>query len=206
MDYSSSLHDGDNPAEASPWGSSPAPSPKHNRSGFNPTPEAPSSPVYGQNREHGDSYTSDSGIAGEPGQPDESVNAHAYSEGQDTTEPHVEHPGQQSGEQQPPGHSEQQRQAHPGQDAQRQQGASRPAVRQGPHYKLQAKITGLERVGRKDPILRFDVHVRVPVPFVWFLFQAPCANQSRLISRLSEQHSSVMCGALIRNLLNSRTI
>ena len=31
---------------------------------------------------------------------------------------------------------------------------------QGPQYKLQAKITGLERTGRKDPILRFDVHVR----------------------------------------------
>lgn len=29
-----------------------------------------------------------------------------------------------------------------------------------PQYKLQAKITGLERTGRKDPILRFDVHVR----------------------------------------------
>jgi hypothetical protein len=31
---------------------------------------------------------------------------------------------------------------------------------QGQQYKLQAKITGLERTGRKDPILRFDVHVR----------------------------------------------
>ena len=28
-----------------------------------------------------------------------------------------------------------------------------------PAYRLQAKITGLERTGRKDPILRFDVHV-----------------------------------------------
>ncbi len=28
-----------------------------------------------------------------------------------------------------------------------------------PQYKLQAKITGLERVGKKDPILRFDVYV-----------------------------------------------
>lgn len=30
-----------------------------------------------------------------------------------------------------------------------------------PHYKLQAKLTGLERTGKKDPILRFDVHVCV---------------------------------------------
>lgn len=28
-----------------------------------------------------------------------------------------------------------------------------------PQYKLQAKITGLERSDKKDPILRFDVHV-----------------------------------------------
>ena len=28
-----------------------------------------------------------------------------------------------------------------------------------PLYRIQAKITGLERTGKKDPILRFDVHV-----------------------------------------------
>ena len=28
-----------------------------------------------------------------------------------------------------------------------------------PQYKLQAKVTGLERVGKKDPSIRFDVHV-----------------------------------------------
>ncbi|RKF57732.1 Vacuolar protein sorting-associated protein 17 [Erysiphe neolycopersici] len=32
----------------------------------------------------------------------------------------------------------------------------------GLQYKLQAKITGLERIGRKDPILRFDVHTNLP--------------------------------------------
>ena len=29
-----------------------------------------------------------------------------------------------------------------------------------PQYKLQAKIMGMERSGKKDPILKFDVHVR----------------------------------------------
>jgi hypothetical protein len=28
-----------------------------------------------------------------------------------------------------------------------------------PQYKLQAKVTALERTGRKDPVLRFDVYV-----------------------------------------------
>jgi len=31
-----------------------------------------------------------------------------------------------------------------------------------PQYKLQAKITGLERTGKKDPILRFDVYTNLP--------------------------------------------
>jgi len=35
--------------------------------------------------------------------------------------------------------------------------AARPTP---PQYKLQAKVSGLERSGRKDTILRFDIHVR----------------------------------------------
>jgi hypothetical protein len=206
MDYSSSLHDGENPAEASPWGSSPAPSPQHNRSTFNPTTESPGSPVmYDQNRSHVDNYTSDSSIVGSggPDKPEDAGNAHPYDQKQGTGESNVVHPTQQSGEQQPPIHSEQQ-QGHPGQDAQRHQVASRPATRQGPHYKLQAKITGLERVGRKDPILRFDIHVRMS--FTWLYILAPYANSRRLIFQLSELRSFVMSVALIQNLSNSQII
>lgn len=47
---------------------------------------------------------------------------------------------------------------------QQRQGAARyqstqRSQRSVPAYKLQAKITALERSGRKDPVLRFDVHV-----------------------------------------------
>ncbi|KAK4163237.1 putative vacuolar protein sorting-associated protein 17 [Cladorrhinum sp. PSN259] len=42
---------------------------------------------------------------------------------------------------------------------QQQQQARRP---QAPQFRLQAKITGLERTGRKDPILRFDVYTNLP--------------------------------------------
>ncbi|KAI9885179.1 MAG: Ribosome-releasing factor 2, mitochondrial [Watsoniomyces obsoletus] len=46
---------------------------------------------------------------------------------------------------------------------QRQQTFSRSNPRSSvPQYKLQAKITGLERTGRKDLILRFDVHTNLP--------------------------------------------
>lgn len=44
------------------------------------------------------------------------------------------------------------------QQHQQQQHHQQPPQHQ-PQYKLQAKITGLERTGKKDPILRFDVYV-----------------------------------------------
>lgn len=46
----------------------------------------------------------------------------------------------------------------PGQARYQAAQAARPP-RQVPQYKLQAKITALERSGRKDPVLRFDVYV-----------------------------------------------
>ncbi|KAI9832772.1 MAG: hypothetical protein M1819_003992 [Sarea resinae] len=49
-------------------------------------------------------------------------------------------------------------------EPQRYHHSARPAGQRQhvPQYKLQAKITGLERTGRKDPILRFDVHTNLP--------------------------------------------
>jgi hypothetical protein len=44
------------------------------------------------------------------------------------------------------------------QPQQRQSGPP-PQQRQQQQYKLQAKVNGLERSGRKDPILKFDIHV-----------------------------------------------
>ena len=40
--------------------------------------------------------------------------------------------------------------------------AQHPPQRPAPQYKLHAKITALERNGKKDPILRFDVHTDLP--------------------------------------------
>lgn len=57
---------------------------------------------------------------------------------------------------QPPPQQQQQQQPQ----APSQQGAMPPQQRQHvPQYKLQAKLTSLERTGKKDPILRFDVYV-----------------------------------------------
>lgn len=66
--------------------------------------------------------------------------------------------GEFQGQQQQYLHQQRQQSYQQQQRPSRYQGGTRP--RQNiPQYKLQAKITGLERTGRKDPILRFDVHV-----------------------------------------------
>jgi hypothetical protein len=46
--------------------------------------------------------------------------------------------------------------------------------RQQPQYKLQTKITGLERTGKKDAILRFDVYVSLPSGYQLFSQHAHC--------------------------------
>ncbi|KAK3718158.1 Vacuolar protein sorting-associated protein 17 [Vermiconidia calcicola] len=55
----------------------------------------------------------------------------------------------------------------PGEENRRPQSARYHGVPQQqrqhmPQYKLQAKITGLERSGKKDPILKFDVYTNLP--------------------------------------------
>ena len=49
------------------------------------------------------------------------------------------------------------------------QGA-RAGQRQVPQYKLQAKITSIERTGKKDPAIRFDVHVCLVKAFDFYIF------------------------------------
>ena len=77
------------------------------------------------------------------------------------TAPENGHHGQQprvSGHDAPPSpHSQQ------GQQPQRYHGnrPQRQQQQQQQHYKLQAKVTGLERNSKKDPILRFDIYVRL---------------------------------------------
>lgn len=159
MDYSSSIHDPEHPGGASPWDTSPVASPQRNRSGLGPgTLEAPGSPTpYGQTPSTNPRYSQDSlgggfnGAVGGIGSNSEVEESHRP----DTAESVQSQPGQQqTGSPQGP---LEQRQGLQTQQATEQH--PKQPVPQGPSYKLQAKITGLERSGRKDPILRFDVHV-----------------------------------------------
>jgi hypothetical protein len=68
-----------------------------------------------------------------------------------------EAPPQQQPQQ--PQHQPPPAQGQPGHQQPQRYHGTRPQ-RQQPQYKLQAKVTSLERTGKKDPILRFDVYVR----------------------------------------------
>jgi len=90
--------------------------------------------------------------------------------------PQTESHGQQQQQQQPQQQQEYQTEGHRHDETatenRRPQSAARyhgvPAhhhaqQQRQPQYKLQAKITGLERTGKKDAILRFDVYVSLPL-------------------------------------------
>lgn len=167
MDYRSTIADDEHPAGPSPWGSSsPSASPRRSQSTFSSVGNEPPPPMpyqyAAQDSSNGFAHE-DPGVNAfrRPGTAGSTASTTAYdppehpapSEQSDVThEPHQHQAGvlpQSQVQGQPSG-------GHPsGQDQQAQQ-AQRP---KGPQYKLQAKITGLERTGRKDPILRFDVHV-----------------------------------------------
>ncbi|AEO60583.1 hypothetical protein MYCTH_2309915 [Thermothelomyces thermophilus ATCC 42464] len=181
MDYTSSIHDAEHAAEASPWGNSPTSSPGPNQSTFGPIAgDTPGSPFRYPNSNNG--LNDDGGFGGsdidyrrpdtastvsQPTEPEPEVSA-----GVESHPDHQDVAGdqgplsqqlqqQQEQQQQQQQHQEQQPQKATGSidRAQEQQQPRRPPP---PQFKLQAKITGLERTGRKDPILRFDVHTNLP--------------------------------------------
>jgi hypothetical protein len=171
MDYSASINDADNPAGASPWGSSPVASPQQPRTNTFPPRDVISPTPYSPNPAGNASYSQED-MSGEGGfnganngaeasnydngrRPDTAESTQSDVEPQQDFGQHHQHQQQAPAQQQYPA----------GQHRPEPQRYHHTAARQGqhaqnPHYKLQAKITGLERTGRKDPILRFDVHVR----------------------------------------------
>lgn len=176
MDYSTSIHDSDHPAGDSPWGNSPAVSPQPSQTAFGTlggeqTPASPS--AFG-------SHIAGNGFGSEPdnegfGSPDhgfgrrpDTASTAAGSEtntqtsdaaNRDTSTGEEQHgsPQDSQGPSSLPNNPDR-FSGDTARASQEQAQASKPA---GPQYKLQAKITGLERAARKDPILRFDVHVSI---------------------------------------------
>ncbi|EEH17689.2 hypothetical protein PABG_00252 [Paracoccidioides brasiliensis Pb03] len=146
MDYSSLPHDPEHPDGTSPWGST---LPRVDRtfpaSEVAPSPLPPQGSPYGIDNE---------------GQQQEEFSTQDRSERpqspQIEDQSHGERPAQPTS---PTEHDPPQRAQV---SARHQTGARTKARQNAPQYKLQAKITGLERTGKKDPILRFDVHTNIP--------------------------------------------
>lgn len=166
MDYSASINDPEHPAEASPWGNSPSSSPRHNRTAFNSIAGEPPSSPFRQSSNNG--LSDDDGFGAsdtEYRRPDTASTASHTTEPRPDEPAHTESYSEQprfAGEQgplspQPPQQQQAPRSAP--EQAPRHQEQQQPRKPPPPQFKLQAKITGLERTGRKDPILRFDVHV-----------------------------------------------
>ncbi|KAK8106099.1 Vacuolar protein sorting-associated protein 17 [Apiospora kogelbergensis] len=172
MDYRSTMTDEENPAGASPWGSSPPASPRRN-------PPANYSSLgneatYGgyesqdpSNGLHHDDLTTNA--FARPNTASSTASTHEYNpsqQGDSAQQPEAGGPSEQEQ------HGDDTGAAQPaGQEQEQPQGQSGAPIGQGqqqgrkstyPQYKLQAKITGLERTGRKDPIMRFDVHTNIP--------------------------------------------
>ncbi|RYP89428.1 hypothetical protein DL770_004398 [Monosporascus sp. CRB-9-2] len=152
MDYRSSIADDEHAAGASPWGASPPVSPRRNGSSL--PYEADTSNGFGQQDTETSAFqrpvTAESAAAAPDYNPFQQSGASQQPSRGNGGEQHAEAPQQPHAPVKPQGQDQQQH--------------GRKST--SPQYKLQAKITGLERTGRKDPILRFDVHVANPEAIV----------------------------------------
>ncbi|KAF2220172.1 vacuolar sorting-associated protein [Elsinoe ampelina] len=156
MDYSSLPHDPEHPEGSSPW----AVSPKQSRD-FGSRPDLsgsanPQSP-FGPNSAEASNYS-------ERPSTSDSTAAIRSENGDGPQSPYIRDSPEQSQNISQQGQQQQYQQQ--GGDQQRPQQAARYHPRQPqkpqPQYKLQCKITALERTGKKDPILRFDAYTNLP--------------------------------------------
>lgn len=152
MDYSAVAN------ESSPWGSS---SPRADRSGFSAGENGPDSPTAIARHYNAEPHDNlpDPAL---PAATQEASHPNEYRQHDDLSDRLQQQSiSSESGSSQVQ-YSAQQQQQQVAQQQQRVAAARYHNVRQQrpvPSYKLQAKVTALERTGRKDPVLRFDVYV-----------------------------------------------
>ena len=178
MDYSSLPNDPDHPAEADPWQSSPQPTrtsfpqPESAKEPDSPTAKhAPSTPEP-QHQEERDGSDQESPDASSYEEPPPNANGAERRPGRSDTASDIRFQGpplteeelrQQQLYQQRQNERYQQaihaQQHARGPGPQRYHPGARAGQRQPPQYRLHAKITSLERTGKKDPAIAFDVHV-----------------------------------------------
>ena len=149
MDYSQIS---DHQEGSSPWNSSPRASHHPSFSGSTDGPPSPIASSRGFGSGTGEEEVSQSTLDGQNREQSGKAPTEALPSNQDFQ-------AQRNNQQIPSTTSarQQEQQQRPA----KSQGAPRPQ-RPIPQYKLHAKITALERNGKKDPILRFDVHTDLP--------------------------------------------
>ncbi|GAQ45469.1 vacuolar protein sorting-associated protein 17 [Aspergillus tubingensis] len=151
MDYSAISHDPDHPAGTSPWAS---PRPTQTTFPASVTSDIPPAPLPPQDPYNAESQPTEApGFQeNETGSPDLSARLQGA---------HLGEPGyaDEQSQQSPQQHGQQPRSQLP---ARYQTGPRQNPRQPAPVYRIQAKVTGLERTGKKDPILRFDVHTNIP--------------------------------------------
>jgi hypothetical protein len=167
MDYRASIPDDENQPGASPWGSPPV-TPQRNVSSYNPisSSQSPTPYLYGS-QDSGNGFAQDDpnidpfrrpATASSTASTTEYNPSEQSEASQGTGLAAAAEPQPQPQSNAPRGESSTSESGAPGvQPSQQEQKPRRPPA---PQYKLQAKITALERTGKKDPIIRFDVHVR----------------------------------------------
>ncbi|KND87897.1 Vacuolar protein sorting-associated protein 17 [Tolypocladium ophioglossoides CBS 100239] len=167
MDYSAPITEAEDPVEASPWGNSPRSSPRRNRNDLGnvlseppPFPFPPQTsnglgqPGEAEGFQRPGTATTESGTEGEA---DDSATLETAASQSVADSQHAGPPEQSAGAVR----AAQQPRQPAGAEAHSEQGRQ-PQKPSHPQFRLQAKITGLERTGKKDPVLRFDVHTNLP--------------------------------------------
>lgn len=169
MDYSSTIHDAEDPAGDSPWGNSPVSSPSRNNiAAFNPASADNPPPPFRFNTQSSNGLSQEQSTPQteefpRPGTATTASGTEDDTEASGTLNPSEAQSQSTAAEPSAEGAERATVQGHqydqagpPASQPEHEQPPQKPA---GPQYRLQAKITGLERTGKKDPILRFDVHV-----------------------------------------------
>ncbi|KAI9676182.1 MAG: Vacuolar protein sorting-associated protein 17 [Caeruleum heppii] len=156
MDYSTISNDSEHQGGTSPWAS---PQPSNNTftqpAPFSPSASAPNFNTAASDDAESPRYTNENG----PPSPGHTQVGPDASRAQ--VKPHQGHGAENPQSVDcttPPSSSGAPSEGHRPRSQRYHAQSSTPHPPSAPQYKLQAKITGLERTGRKDPILRFDVH------------------------------------------------
>ena len=157
MDYSASINEAEDPVDASPWGNSPRSSPRHTRTEFSNTSSEPGAFPYGTETSNGLGQAGDADGFQRPG----TATTESGTEGEveDSTTIGTAASESLTGSQRAGGDPASQQPTQPAESEAHHEQGRQPQKPSHPQFKLQAKVTGLERTGKKDPVLRFDVHV-----------------------------------------------